>query len=101
MKSIEHIVVTGEAVGETTVFSLVQLCRFCNVSSQDVARLVEHGAIEPLTDHADGQHFSGHDAVRALRAVRLQRDLGLNAAGAALALELLDRIRALQSTDTR
>ena len=98
MKSIDSFMFRGETVSESTVFSLVQLCRFCHINSRHVTRLIEHGAIEPLSDYADGRHFSGYAAIRALRATRLQRDLGVNAAGATLALELLDQIEALKTS---
>jgi len=41
--------------------------------------------------------FPGMQLRRARVAVRLQRDLGVNTAGAALALQLLDEIEALRA----
>jgi len=40
--------------------------------------------------------FSGESIIRVQEAIRLQRDLGINLPGTALALELLDEVKALR-----
>ena len=60
--------------------------------------LVEEGVIAPAGTVAGEWRFTGLQLRHARVAVRLQRDLGVNPAGAALALQLLDeldRLRAL------
>jgi chaperone modulatory protein CbpM len=59
--------------------------------------MVHEGLLRPAGERPDQWRFSGAQIRRARRAVRLQRDLELNLAGAALALELLDQIDALQA----
>ncbi len=78
-------------------FTLSQLCHACGVESEQVVELVEAGVLEPMGTNRSRWRFSGISLERARRALRLQRDLGVNVAGAALALDLieeLDRLRA-------
>jgi chaperone modulatory protein CbpM len=91
----------GELIEAETLISLAELCRNCIVQTEEVITMVREGILEP----ADGEavrngagrwrfHISSVRRVRAV--VRLQRDLGVNLPGAALALELLDRIAELE-----
>lgn len=89
---------TGTIIDEAQAVSLAELCRCCSLPAEEVLIMVEHGIVEPLetrVTHSRWQ-FSGGSVVRIQRAMRLQRDLGVNLAGAALALELLDEVRALR-----
>lgn len=70
--------------------SLPDLCRFCRSDQAWVIELVEHGVLEPDGETLESWHFHGISIVRAKRAGRLRRDLGINAAGVALVLELLE-----------
>jgi hypothetical protein len=63
------------------------LAREAGVHPDLVRRLVRMGLVEGHSRDA---------AARVARAVRLRRDLGLNYAGALLALDLLDRIDELE-----
>jgi hypothetical protein len=63
------------------------LAREAGVHPELVRRLVHMGLVEGHPRDA---------AARVARAVRLRRDLGLNYAGAFLALDLLDRIDELE-----
>lgn len=81
--------------------SLAELTRTCRVHAEWVLEFVDEGVIEP---HAPSQgasapqwRFSATSIVRIEKARRLQRDLGVNLPGVALALELLDRIDALEA----
>jgi chaperone modulatory protein CbpM len=81
--------------------SLGELTRTCRVHAEWVMELVDEGVIEPrgLSEGAKSQQwrFSATTVVRVEKARRLQRDLGVNLPGVALALELLDRIDALEA----
>lgn len=87
-------IVAGQIVEEELALSIEELCSACAVGRERLVELVEHGLLDgPGT----GGRFRG-DALRRVRlAVRLQRDLGVNAAGAALAVELLARIEVLEA----
>lgn len=76
---------------------LRELCRVCGVSAELVIDLVEEGILEP-TGHDRAEPVFAAVAVRRVRVVRrLQRDLGVNHAGAGLALDLLDELRDLRA----
>ena len=66
-----------------------ELCRFCSVDETWVTSLVEHGVLEPEGQSFSEWHFRGVNIVRAKKARRLQRDLGINIAGIAMVLDLL------------
>lgn len=80
--------------------SLADLSRSCRVHAEWVMELVDEGVIEPRgvreSAAAPQWRFSATTIVRVQKARRLQRDLGVNLPGVALALELLDRIDALE-----
>jgi chaperone modulatory protein CbpM len=62
-----------------------------------VLELVEEGVLEPLGPGGPQWRFAATSVVRVRKAQRLQRDLGVNLPGIALALQLLDRIDALEA----
>ena len=66
-----------------------ELCRFCDADESWITELVEHGVLTPDGTSFSEWHFHGVNIVRAKKARRLQRDLGVNAAGIALVLDLL------------
>lgn len=91
----------GVLLEEQVELSMDDLCAVCRVERTQIVHLVEEGVIDPLPSvHAVMQvaqwRFSGDTLSRARRAVRLQRDLELNAAATALVLDLLDQIDALR-----
>jgi chaperone modulatory protein CbpM len=55
-----------------------------------VVELVEHGVLEPVGSTSGNWRFVGTSIVRAKKARRRNRDLGINAAGVALVLDLLE-----------
>ncbi len=90
-------VLTGTVVDEERGIPLAQLCRACGLSVEAVAALVEEGILEPEGTRRGRWRFPADSIRRARTAVRLQRDLELNLAGVALALDLLDRVEELQA----
>jgi len=86
-----------ELLDETLQLSLRVVCHVCGVHAEYVVELVAEGVIQPADD--DPPHawrFNGLAVTRVQRAVRLQEDLGVNLAGVALALELLDQLEQLR-----
>lgn len=81
----------GVILDTRTVLSFTEFCRACGVERQWIVEMVEEGVIEPVPDRSDWQ-FHGEMLLRAQRAVRLVRDLGVNWPGAALALDLLEQL---------
>ena len=70
--------------------SLRDLCRFCRTDEQWIRELVAHGVLAPRGESTQDWEFHGISIVRAKKARRLNRDLGINAAGVAMVLDLLD-----------
>lgn len=87
-------VLTGQIVEEQLDFSLDELSGICAVERHRIVELVEEGILE--ANSVTEWRFSGSVLRRARIALRLQRDLGVNAAGIALALELLERVDSLE-----
>jgi chaperone modulatory protein CbpM len=58
--------------------------------------MIEFGIIEPRGESAAKWQFSGGCLWRVTTVVRLQRDLEVNLAGAALALDLIEEVRELR-----
>jgi len=70
--------------------SLRELCRFCHADEAWVVQLVEYGVLDPVGTTVESWHFRGSSIVRAKKAHRLHQDLGVNAAGVAMLLDLLE-----------
>ena len=89
-------VVDSLLLDEDACMTLSELCRACNIHAEWVIELVDEGIIDPVQTGRNWQ-FSGN-CVRRIQVIRhLQRDLNVNLAGAALAVELLDEINRLRS----
>jgi chaperone modulatory protein CbpM len=78
--------------------SLGELCRVFDVHADYVIELVEVGVVEPLEGRRPSEwRFPAHSIVRMRRALRLSHDLAVEPAGAALALDLIEEVRALRA----
>ena len=88
---------TAAILDEQTELSLSELCRACGLPAEHVLALVEEGVIEPRGSVQARWRFSGICVRRVRRVYSLERDLGVNLAGAALAIELLEEIERLQA----
>jgi len=89
-------VLVGEVLEETYLVSLAELCRSCTVETETITTLVTEGILDPSGEDVDHWRFTVGSLKRVKTVIHLQRDLGVNLAGAALALELLDRIAELE-----
>lgn len=87
----------GQIVEEAVEFTLVELCRAAGASEQQLTLWIAEGAVEPRGDSPQASRFEGAALRRVRTAQRLTRDFEINAAGIALALDLLDEIEALRS----
>jgi chaperone modulatory protein CbpM len=87
---------SGDIVEETVVFSVADLSRVMSVDDRRIVEWVEEGVISVLEIHASEWRFSGAALRRARIALRLERDLGVNLPGVALALDLLEELGQLR-----
>ncbi len=96
MSSKASPTLAGEILDEQLELSLAELCRACQVAPAQVTEYVSEGIIEPCAGEPGQWRFRGVSVIRMRSALRLQRDLGVNVAGAALALDLLDELDRLR-----
>jgi chaperone modulatory protein CbpM len=80
--------------------TLRELCELTGLDANTLIDMVDEGVIEPLGSSAHWL-FQGPALERVHAAQRLQRELGVNLAGAALALDLLDELKRLRRTVER
>jgi chaperone modulatory protein CbpM len=90
-------ILTGIILEEEIHLSLRELCDACAVHAEFITELVDEGVIEPSGFVKSHWCFSGVSLHRIRAAKRLQQDLGVNLAGAALALDLLDEMQQLHT----
>ena len=90
-------ILTGLILENETRLTLSQLCDACTVHAEYIIELVDEGCIEPSGIKKSHWCFSGIAIKRVQKAKRLQRDLGINLAGVALAIELMDEIEQLRA----
>ena len=83
---------TGNILDEEMVYTLGELSRASGVRAERLLELVRVGILEPRDPCAPTWGFTGYSVVRLQTALRLERDLGVNPEGAALALDLLDEL---------
>lgn len=96
MTETSPAVLSGVLLDDTTVVTMTELCQSCAVTSETVAEMVEYGILEPTGEEGAGWSFRADSLRRVRTVVRLQRDLDINLAGAALALDLLEEVEALR-----
>ena len=87
----------GQVVEDEIHLSLLELCQACSAAEEQVTAWVFEGVLEPAGERPQDWRFTGHSLRRARFAVRISRDLEVNPAGVALALDLLDEIAALEA----
>jgi len=86
-----------EVIDEQATFTLAQLCRSCGVEAELIEAMIEQGILDPTDRPSRHWRFPATSLRRTRITLHLQRDLGVNLAGAALALDLLERIEALEA----
>jgi chaperone modulatory protein CbpM len=86
----------GEIVEECAVLSIADLSRMFAVEERHIVELVEEGVLSVIEVHTSEWRFSGAALRRMRIALRLERDLGINLPGVALALDLLEELEQLR-----
>lgn len=97
MSNSANTVIYGELLEEDVELSLEELSQTCGVTVELVIEMTEYGIVEPIGSSRDVWRFRGISVRRARQADQLRRDLGVNWAGAALALDLLDELRQVRA----
>ena len=89
-------VMVGTILEEEVVLSLAELCRASRLSAERVIELANEGIVEPIGRRPESWQFRGISLRRIRCAQRIEEDLGVNTAGVALALDLMDEIERLR-----
>ncbi|MBG7602076.1 MAG: MerR family transcriptional regulator [Gammaproteobacteria bacterium] len=90
-------ILRGEILDEEVMLTLGELSRACTIHADWIIDLVDEGIIEPRGREVSEWRFPGICLYRVRSVMRLQRDLGVNLAGAAVALDLMDQIEQLRT----
>ncbi len=96
MPQREIHVISGTIIEQDATLTVEDLSRLCAAEAAHIAALVEEGILPVIGGIAPPWRFPGAALRRARVALRLQRDLEINLAGVALALELMDEIEVLR-----
>lgn len=83
---------SGVVVDARATLTLREFSSACGVEIEVVREMVVEGVVEPSLDDGREWRFSNEALLRARCALRLVRDLRVNWPGAALALDLLERL---------
>jgi chaperone modulatory protein CbpM len=86
---------TGTIVDQSATLSIKDLSRMCRVEERHIVEFVEEGVLNVVEVRSEW-HFTADALRRARLAVRLERDLELNLAGVALALDLIEELQQLR-----
>ena len=89
---------TGLILDEGCLFTLDEISHACSVRTEYIIELVDEGIVEPMGQQREQQQwsFTGKSLLRARKARRLQQDLGINLAGAAVVLDMMEEIEQLR-----
>lgn len=102
MSDERHPPIVDDPIEPELELTLAELCRVCQMSAEQMLELIDAGIVEPLgRDRHFAWRFESISVRRIRGAQHLRRDLGVNWAGAALALELLDELRLLRARLSR
>ena len=81
---------------QATSLSFTEVCLQTGVAEDTVVEIIEQGIVEPVGASPGEWLFSPAMLILTKKAVRLHRDLDVNWAGIALAIELLDEVEQLR-----
>lgn len=96
-RDTKKTVLVGTILEEEVVLSLGDLCRASRLSAERVIELAEEGVVEPIGRTPESWQFRGVSLRRIRCAERLKDDLGVNTAGIALVLDLLEELGELRT----
>ena len=96
-------ILTGMILNDSCTFTLDELSTACCVQTEYIIELVDEGIVEPTEQQREQQlwSFTGKSLIRARKARRLQHELGINLAGAALVLDMMEEIERLRQQLSR
>jgi chaperone modulatory protein CbpM len=96
MPSSQDQALSGAILEESAELTVKDLSRMCAVDERHIVEFVEEGVLNVVEINTSEWHFTGAALRRARLALRLERDLELNLAGVALALQLMEELEHLR-----
>jgi chaperone modulatory protein CbpM len=96
MPSSQDQALSGAILEESADLTVKDLSRMCAVDERHIVEFVEEGVLSVVEINTTEWHFTGAALRRARLALRLERDLELNLAGVALALQLMEELEHLR-----
>ena len=97
MNKNDKLQASVELIDDQTISTLADLCRSCSVKAEFIEAMVNQGILEPSGSRGRHWCFAASSLRRTRITLHLQQDLGVNLAGAALALDLLEHIDKVES----
>jgi len=94
---MKNELLTGRLLDDECTLTLSEMSHACRVHAEWIIELVDEGILEPVGYDARHWLFSGPSLSRARTVMHLQHDLGVNLAGAALVLDLMDEIKQMRA----
>lgn len=94
-------IVVNTVIVEEMAMTLSELCQACSVENEYIIDLVTEGILDPTLEdiqtnlefsEVDQWYFTGNSMKRVRMTLRLQRDLEVNLAGAALMLDMMEEL---------
>lgn len=96
MSSPQNAPLPGAIFEESALLTVHDLSRICAVDERHIVELVDEGVLSVIEIDASEWRFSGAALRRTRLALRLERDLEINLAGVALALDLMEELERLR-----
>ncbi|MES2219225.1 MAG: chaperone modulator CbpM [Pseudomonadota bacterium] len=90
----KEVVVTGIVLDGNTTITFTEIRQRYNIREELLLEMIEHGLVEPLKPKQDEIHLT--ELPRIESALHLYNDLGVNIAGAVLALDLMQQLNEVQ-----
>ena len=92
MAATQKQTLTGLILDEDCLFTIEEMSKVCSVRTEFIIELVDEGVVEPMERQREQRQwsFTGRSLLRVRKARRLQQDLGINLAGIALVLDMLE-----------
>lgn len=89
-------ITTAQVLGDEDWITFTEICRVCRIDAGAVNELAQLGVVSPRGRAPAEWEFPATALPRLRIVARLMRDLGVNASGAALAVELIEVQHALE-----
>ena len=97
-KPHKEVVITGIVLDDNTTITFTEIRDRYNIRDEMLREMIEHGLVEPLSTAASDNSIFHLSALHRIEsALHLHNDLGVNVAGAVLALDLLQQLDELQA----